>query len=99
MANGATRYGPYKGRLTESFLADLDHFLSSNRHWGEISLLKAVGMDHRFFARLRDGNSYRIDLLDAVAEAMNRATGGELQPDAFRNIRKPKADESAGTEE
>jgi hypothetical protein len=87
MPDGATVYGPYKVRVAQAFLADLDHFLSQDRRWGEMSLLKAAGMDHRFFARIKAGESFRIESLDTVASAMNKASRGELDPDEFRNIR------------
>jgi len=87
MEDGTTVYGPYKARVAAAFLADLDHFLSQDRRWGEMSLLKAAEMDHRFFARLKAGESFRIESLDTVAAAMNKAAAGELNPEDFRNIR------------
>jgi hypothetical protein len=87
MDDGTTVYGPYKERVAQAFLADLDHFLSQDRRWGEMSLLKAAGMDHRFFARIKSGESFRIHSLDAVASAMNKASRGEIDPEEFRNIR------------
>lgn len=87
MPDGTTVYGPYKSRVAQAFLADLDHFLSQDRRWGEMSLLKAAEMDHRFFARLKAGEGFRIESLDTVAAAMNKASRGELDPEKFRNIR------------
>lgn len=87
MPDGTVIYGPYKERVAAAFLADLNFFLSQDRRWGEMSLLKAAGMDHRFFARIKAGESFRIHSLDTVASAMNKASRGELNPEEFRNIR------------
>lgn len=87
MSDSPVQYGPYKGRVAERFLADVDHFLSTDRRWGEIALLKAAKTDHRFLSRIRKGESFRIDSIDAVADAMTRAARGELDPEEFRNIR------------
>jgi hypothetical protein len=86
MQDGTVRYGPYRDRFAEVVLADVDDFLERHKAWGEISLLKAGDLDHRLLARLRDGDNFRVDTLDRLAETMTRASAGQLNADDFRNI-------------
>jgi hypothetical protein len=87
-------YRPYSPRIADMILADVDDFLDRNPRWGEIALMKAAGLDHRLLSRVRAGSAYRIDTVDRLPDAMNRAARGELNPDDFRNIPKRDADES-----
>lgn len=89
--HGKSRFGGYKDRVAEAFLADVELFLDENKEWGEISLLVAGGIDHRLFARIRAGEGFRIDSLERVAETMNKAEAGEILPETYRNKRRRAA--------
>lgn len=86
--NGLRVYGGYKRFIVDMFLKDLDHFLKAHPEWGEISLLKAAGMDHRLFNRIRAGEGFRIDTLDQIASTMNLVTIGAIDPSPYRNLKK-----------
>lgn len=94
---GQGRFGGYKQRAAEEFLADVDLFLDDNKDWGEISLLVAGGIDHRLFARIKAGEGFRIDSLERVAETMNKAEAGEILPETYRNKRRRAAGEGGDT--
>jgi hypothetical protein len=97
--DGKPIWGGYKKRAAEQFLADLDIFLDRHKNWGAIALLKAGGNDHRILARIRSGEGFRIDTLEAIAETMNKVERGELDPDEFRNLsRSEDSTESEGSQ-
>lgn len=97
-ADGKPQYGGYKPRAAEMFLADLQMFLDRNPKWGQIALLKAGNNDHRIITRVEAGESYRLDTLESIAETMNKAERGELNPDDFRNLRRDKGGNEDGVE-
>jgi hypothetical protein len=83
--DGFREFKPLTPRASEIVLADLDLFFSENPSWGEISLLKAGGQDHRLIARIKAGESFRTSTVDDLYATMNKAARGDLKPDAFRN--------------
>lgn len=98
-ADGKANYGGYRARTADMFLADVDLFLDRNPTWGEISLLRAGGNDHRIIAKVKAGDGFRITTLEDIAETMNKAERGELNPDEFRNTSAQAAARSAARSE
>lgn len=94
--DGKPQYGGYKNRVAEAFLADLELFLDRNKDWGEISLLYAGKNDHRLIARIKQGEGFRIDSLERIAETMNLAERGEISPESYRNTRQRRASGEGG---
>lgn len=56
----------------------LEEFLALNPGWSETALLTAAGMDHRFFHRVRNGESFTTDKVHQVFETANRIMRGEV---------------------
>jgi len=68
----------------------LEEFLAMNPKWSETSLLNAAKMDHRFFARIRDGESFTTQKVYQVFDVANKIMRGEIPLEQGRTIRSRK---------
>lgn len=68
----------------------LEEFLAMNPKWSETSLLNAAKMDHRFFARIRDGESFTTQKVFQVFDTANKIMRGEISLEQGRTIRSRK---------
>lgn len=59
----------------------LEEFLALNPEWSETALLNAAGMDHRFFARIRAGESFTTQKVFEVFDTANKIMRGEIARD------------------
>lgn len=65
-----------------------------NPSWTETSLLAAAGMDHRFFTRMRAGESFTVDKAWHTLDTANKIIAGEITLDDVKKNRKKKAPET-----
>lgn len=68
----------------------LEDFLALQPEWTETALLTAAGMDHRFFARIRNGESFTTEKVYQVFDTANRIVRGEIGLDQGKTQRKRK---------
>lgn len=71
----------------------LEDFLALKPEWTETSLLTAAKMDHRFFARIRAGESFTTEKVFQVFDTANKIIRGEIPLEAGRTQRKRKPTE------
>jgi hypothetical protein len=91
MEDGQTQFKPLTPYVRELVLSNLDYFFETpvGRQWGDISLLKAGGLNHRLISRIRKDDGFQTKSVDVLFDTMNRALRGELNPEDYRNYRDP----------